>query len=127
MRLGCIERDVFLSTPASLGDIVLFIIDEAPQELGITKLMKLVFLADVEYAQLFGVRLCAVDWTWYDHGPFSKHVYGAVEALDEQGHVHDVFLNDRRLIQPSRTASPPRETSLTSPQRYALRLSLIHI
>lgn len=106
---------------ASLEDIVLFIVEESPQEVGITKLMKLAFLADVEYAQLFGDRLCDIDWTWYDHGPFSRRLYQAVESLDERGSIRDLPLIDRRLIRPSDSSESKQGRSLAPPQRYALR------
>lgn len=111
-----------MSTPANLEDVVLFIVDESAHEIGITKLMKLVFLADVEHAQLFGERLCDVDinWTWYDHGPFSRRVYEAIESLDEQGYVHDTMAIRHRLIRPAESTDSTKTSTLTPAQRYAL-------
>jgi len=64
--------------------------------------MKLVFLADVEHMHLYGEPLSDLNWTWYNYGPFSPAVYGAVESLSEQGHIQDIPLNDgRRSVLPA--------------------------
>ena len=90
-----------MSTPANLEESVLFLVQHAPAPLGITKVMKLLFLADVEHMQLYGEPLTDVVWIWHHHGPFSATVYGAVEELDEADRVHDVlFLDGRRTVLP---------------------------
>lgn len=109
------------SEPIPLRDIVYFLINEAPEELGITKLMKLVFLADIEHMQLYGERLCDIEWGWYNFGPFSPSVYGAVETLDAEGLVQDVLMTERRTIRRAGMLENETPTCLHARHRYAIR------
>jgi len=68
-------------------DVVRFFADHIADGLPITKLMKLVFLADIEHQQLYGEPLTTASWTFYDYGPFTRAVYQATEALEEEGVV----------------------------------------
>lgn len=104
-----------------LKDIVFFIVQESPYEIGITKLMKLVFLADIEHVQLYGERLCDIDWAWYIFGPFSPCVYAAVETLDTEGFVHDALVVNHCAIEPSDVAARTQESMLEARHRYTLR------
>lgn len=78
-----------MTKAADLRDIVLFLVGHAPAPLGITQLMKLVYLADTEHVRLYGEPLTNVTWTWHHHGPFTPAVYDAVETLGEEGVVDD--------------------------------------
>jgi uncharacterized phage-associated protein len=93
-----------VAQPVNLGDIVLFIAAQAPAPLGITQVMKLVYLADVEHTRLYGEPLTGVTWTWHHHGPFTRAVYDAVETLDEEGVVSDEIvvsgMDRRRNVAP---------------------------
>lgn len=70
-----------------LKDVVRFFTDNIPEGFPVTKLMKLVFLADVEHQQLYGEPLTNASWTFYTYGPFTRSVYEAAEALEEEGVV----------------------------------------
>lgn len=72
-----------------LEDVVLFLVAHAPAPLGITQVMKLVYLADVEHMRLYGAPLTDSEWIWYHYGPFTRAVYEAVEDLDEAELIHD--------------------------------------
>ena len=108
-------------TPAPLRDLVLFLIHESSQEVGITKLMKLVFLADVEHVQLYGERLCDIDWTWYNYGPFSQSVYGAVEALDSEGLIQDILMTEQRSIKSLDMPAVEALMEISARHRYTAR------
>lgn len=82
------------TSSAPLEEMVLFLLGKSPLQMGITKLMKLLFLADVEHMQLHGERLCDIDWTWHRYGPFSPRVYQVVESLGEEGLVQDILIVD---------------------------------
>jgi uncharacterized phage-associated protein len=69
----------------SLDDIILFFVVQANGELPVTKLMKLVFLADVEHQQLYGEQLSNENWTYYQYGPFTQNLYASTEALETEG------------------------------------------
>ncbi len=81
-----------MTKAADLRDIVLFLVGYAPAPLGITQLMKLVYLADTEHVRLYGEPLTNATWTWYHHGPFTPAVYDAVETLGEEGVVDDEII-----------------------------------
>lgn len=85
-----------MPTPARLDDALFFLVHQAPGSLGITQVMKLLFLADVEHVRLYGEPMTGIDWTWHNYGPFSPAVYHAVEALDEQGRLHAELVIDGR-------------------------------
>lgn len=72
---------------AHIEDIILFLVDQSHDELSITKLMKLVYLADVEHQQLYGEPLSGVRWHFYHYGPFTRSVYEAAESLEEKGQL----------------------------------------
>jgi hypothetical protein len=69
---------------ADLEDIVMFLVGQTDGELSITKLMKLVFLADVEHQQLYGESLTGADWVYHLFGPFTSAVYDAAASLEEK-------------------------------------------
>ena len=48
--------------------------------IGRTKLMKLVFLADVESYKTLGRSLTAETYLSYDHGPWTRELYRALES-----------------------------------------------
>ncbi len=104
-----------------LREIVFFLVHESLREIGITRLMKLVFLADVEHVQQYGERLCDIDWTWYNFGPFSPGVYDAVESLGAEGIVHDLLMTDDRAITPSDVPGVTHASTLEPRHRYSLR------
>ncbi len=83
--------------------------------------MKLVFLADVEHVQLYGERLCDIDWSWYNFGPFSPRIYDAVESLGAEGVMHDVLMIDRRAATPSDLPERLQTSTLQPRHRYTLR------
>lgn len=99
-------------------DVVRFFADHVADGLPITKLMKLVFLADVEHQQLYGEPLTVASWTFYDYGPFTRNVYLATEELEEEGvilcDIRPVFAGKERRfgktdgIGPANRELPPR-------------------
>lgn len=105
----------------SLKSVIFFLIDQSSYEIGITKLMKLVFLADVEHVQLYGERLCDIDWTWYNYGPFSRRVYDSIEALDSEGYVQDVLTTERGSVGRSSMPTMAPSHVLGARHRYTLR------
>jgi uncharacterized phage-associated protein len=60
---------------------------------GTTKLMKLVYLADVYYARMFAKRLTDVPFVHFTHGAFAKEVYQALEALEAKGMIRERILH----------------------------------
>lgn len=113
-----------MSTNTALDNVVIFLVHNTPGDLTITKMMKLVFLADVEHAQLYGVPLCDLKWTWYDFGAFSPVVYSAVEALDEQGMIADVLKHESRHIVPAHE-EPEGLTEVFSPRQIRVLTRII--
>lgn len=99
-------------------DVVRYFADNVTDGLPITKLMKLVFLADVEHQQLYGEPLTPASWTYYDYGPFTRAVYQATEELEEEGvilcEIRPVYAGTERRfaksdgIGPSGVDLPPR-------------------
>lgn len=66
-----------------LEDVILFLVGQTDGELSITKLMKLVFLADVEHQQLYGEPLTDAKWVYHHFGPFTATVYDAATSLED--------------------------------------------
>src|SRR5665811_607495 len=97
---------------------------KSSHEVGITRLMKLVYLADVEHVQQYGEQMCDIKWIWYDFGPFSSRVYEAVEALDAEGVLDDVLVANRRTIDTSDLTGRNVESKLGARQRYILQRTL---
>jgi len=54
---------------------------------GVTRLMKLVYIAELEHRRRFGRPLTGASFVNYDYGPFSTDVYEAVERLQAKGAV----------------------------------------
>lgn len=76
-----------MATGVNVEDIVLFLIEHAADDLGITQLTKLVYLADVEHQQLYGTPLSAARWQYHTYGPFTPSIYTAAESLEEKEHI----------------------------------------
>lgn len=64
---------------------ILFVIDRSEAAIPITKLMTLLFLADVEHQQLYGEPLTDIPWVYHHYGAFSEAVYDAASSLHSQG------------------------------------------
>jgi uncharacterized phage-associated protein len=108
-------------SPVPLRDLIFFLIQESPRDLSITKLMKLVFLAEVEHVQLYGERLCDIDWTWYNYGPFSQSVYGAVESLDAEGLIQDVLMTQQHSVRNLDMPEVDIPTAIGARHRYTAK------
>jgi uncharacterized phage-associated protein len=76
-----------MASSVDFEDIVLFLIENAPGELSITQLTKLVYLADVEHQQLYGEPLSDVRWQYYNYGPFTPSIYKVTESLEEKEQI----------------------------------------
>jgi hypothetical protein len=50
---------------------------------GTTKLLKLVYLADLQARSLLERPVSTLDYEFYNHGPFDKRFYIAIEELEE--------------------------------------------
>jgi uncharacterized phage-associated protein len=56
-----------------------------------TQIVKLLYFVDLFAMQRDGAPVTSIDWTWYDHGPFDKAIYGALDGLVASGElVHKV-------------------------------------
>lgn len=66
---------------------VLYFVERIEDSIEVTKLMKLLFLADVEHQQLYGEPLTDIPWSYLHHGAFSQVVYKASAALTSAGLV----------------------------------------
>lgn len=110
-----------MANVSTLEDVVYFLVRNAPRPLGITSIMKLVYLADVEHVQRYGERLCDVEWAWHHYGPFAQAVFTAVETLHEENLVEDVLLADcRRFMSDPPEQRVSHETRLSASQCRAL-------
>ncbi len=74
---------------------VLKAICERRPDLGITKLLKLAYLADLEARKLLGHPISEFQYIRYHHGPFDTDVYNAVGELEAHGHVSRYEANYR--------------------------------
>jgi uncharacterized phage-associated protein len=56
-----------------------------------TQIVKLLYFVDLFAMQSEGIPVTSIDWTWYDHGPFDKAIYAALDVLVESGELnHEV-------------------------------------
>lgn len=70
--------------------------------LGITKLMKLVYLADLEARRCLGRPISGFEYHFGKHGPFDRRIYDAVEELQDRGfateqEIHLIDFTERRI------------------------------
>jgi uncharacterized phage-associated protein len=84
-----------------LSEVVGLIVYGLNQPVPITKLMKLLYLADVEHVKTHGTTVSGAKWAWCDYGPFCAQCYTAIRELVEQGLVIEKTPGDYRLIAPT--------------------------
>jgi len=64
-----------------LKDCLFFFIRQHSASIGRTKLVKLVYLADVLSYQKYGKTLTGLNYIFYDYGPWAVEFYSALESL----------------------------------------------
>lgn len=75
------------------AQIIKFFVGRSPHGIGRTKLLKLVYLADLEARKLMGKPISSFDYHWHHHGPFDASIYDAVKELEDGEHAHTQEIN----------------------------------
>ena len=76
----------------------------------ITKLVKLCYLAEVYYYQMYGKRLTTVPFAHHNYGPWAKEILIETEALYEKGIIKEKIVKTRT----GRTATIPKPNISTT-------------
>ena len=63
--------------------IVKYLVSRLPGRLGKTKIVKLLYLADLESRRLMGKPISEMRYRWYNHGPWDERVDVCLKALTE--------------------------------------------
>ena len=71
-----------MSEPPRFQEALVYLVHVLPG-IGRTKLMKLLFLADVESYKTRGRSLTGETYLSYDHGPWTRELYRALESAPE--------------------------------------------
>jgi hypothetical protein len=66
--------------------------------LGVTKLVKLLYLIDVEYYRRHRKLLTGLDWIFYHYGPYSLEIPDIICSLDLDIPQEDVSIGDGRIV-----------------------------
>lgn len=84
-------------------DAALMVARAHPRGVSQTRLLKLLWLAELEHYSKTGQRLTDANWFRYDHGPFSKDVLQTINQAE--GFVHEQFISSHgvrsKLILPT--------------------------
>jgi len=67
-----------------LCSIIYFLIKNS-NNLGKTKLMKLIYLADYEFFKLYNKKISNLDYIRWDFGPFSPDIYDCLDCMADIG------------------------------------------
>ncbi|PSM16569.1 Panacea domain-containing protein [Nitratireductor sp. StC3] len=71
-----------------LNDAVHYVVSRCrPDDLGATKLNKILWFADVAYYERFGTSITGDEYVKRQFGPVPKHVPAATRELEEQGRI----------------------------------------
>ncbi len=73
-------------------------IADAGGVLGVTKLVKLLYLVDVEYYRRHRKLLTGLDWIFHHYGPYSFEIPYAIRNLDLNIQQEDVSIGEGRTI-----------------------------
>ncbi len=111
---------------ASLGKLKLlirfFAYQDAIQPLGITKLYKLLYFADVAHLRVTGQTITGGEYLKYPYGPIPLQGERALQDLCNHHLVHEehVLLADGRLLRKLTAPQMPNMALLTDPERETL-------
>lgn len=86
--------------------VILYIISRMRRGISRTRLMKLLFIADVLAKDRLGRRLVGGEWVRWYFGPFNKHVLDVLDELFEEGLI-DIVREDPGVFYVS-LEEPPR-------------------
>ena len=70
-----------------------FLALSSPQGLGRTKLVKLVYLADLESRKIMGRAITSFRYIWHHHGPWDNDFFATFEELVSQGYAQGRTIN----------------------------------
>jgi hypothetical protein len=86
---------------ATLQDLIKHIVAEvidAGGTLGTTRLVKLLYVIDVEYYRRHRKLLTGLDWIFYHYGPYSLEIPEIIRSLDLDIPQDDVSIGDGRIM-----------------------------
>lgn len=91
------------------AQVLKFFLQQTGAGLGVTKLQKLAYLADLEARKYLGRPITTFDYYWHDHGPFDGALYTAKDELVDGGHAKEeqreyFGYRERRLIDRGKAA-----------------------
>lgn len=98
-----------MATLSRNAQVLHYFVQRSPEKLGVVKLQKLAFLADLYAREYLGRPLSDFKYVFYTHGPFDSDLYTAIAELEEAGYVRtrpESFLSgkNRRSILNVRVA-----------------------
>ena len=73
-------------------------VSEAGGILGTTKLVKLLYLIDVEYYRRHRTLLTGLDWIFYHYGPYALEIPDIIRSLDIDLPQEDASIGNGRII-----------------------------
>lgn len=69
------------------AQVLQYFVQRSPEKLGVVKLEKLAFLADLYAREYLGRPVTDFRYVFYTHGRFDSDRYAAIAELEEAGHV----------------------------------------
>lgn len=68
-----------------LKEVLLYICSK--DKIGKTRLVKLIYLADLKYCELFGRTITSAKYIKYHYGPYSFDIERSIKYLKDMGHI----------------------------------------
>lgn len=76
-----------MGTMSRNAQVLQYFVQRSPEKLGVVKLQKLAFLADLYAREYLGHPVTDFQYVFYTHGPFDSDLYAAIAELERAGHV----------------------------------------
>jgi len=79
------------------NNLVLYLAQKAMEEevfMGLTRLMKMVYLVDLAYAEKHGKTYTGFDWFFHHYGPYAREVEAAVKGFIKEDEIDGTMVKE---------------------------------
>lgn len=73
--------------PPKTCQVIKYFVQRLPGKLGRTKLLKLVYLADIESRRFTKRPISDLQYRWYNHGPWDKRFHDYLDLMERSGWI----------------------------------------
>lgn len=110
-----------MATVSKNAQAMMYFLEERREWLGHTRLVKLLYLADMEARKVRGAPISSFEYVWHHHGPWDTAFFAArgellIRGLAEPREVQHTDYTDRQL----RATDQLTEETLTAEERHIL-------